>query len=285
MTDLFENKNKTQTDTKTKTKDTSWMDELLRGRTAQQPTVAPKPEPEPERQQRQKRPRPIAPNFRTQQPLPDVNFDEIGQDDISDEDAARISGRNNLEFGNIDPEPPTPTQQLAVIVKDIATTGGIEPDFHKVSELPGYMANAIRKIGRTVFSTYTTTPIEKIDVLANLGGGQGPNERKEINAVAGWARANARLDQQASEAATAEFGRVIPGYKPQLMVYDARGTTFMLVRDDHGDYVYSWPSSTNTAALTNDARGAALAAPGRPVPRLARESVGASFSKYIVEKV
>lgn len=236
----------TQTQTDTKTKPKFDFDNIFKTNTFSAPTLNPNRtgREEPAQQgQRQRQPNPLDAMTPTT-PLPQINVDGLEADDIDDATAARNAGRTRIDQGDVEPVPPTPTTQLANIVRDIAAGGNVNPEFRSVSDLPGYMVNAIRRIGRTVFSVYTTTPIEQIDVLANVGG-QGPNTMRELNAVAGWARNNATLDQQASEAATTDFGNVIPGYAPQIQVYDAGETTFMITRDDHGSYIYSWPSDTN----------------------------------------
>lgn len=243
------NRTNTQQSTTQKTKPKFDFDNIFQQQTFSSPTV--NPNRQQDQQQGQQAPdkrRASGPldAMTPNQALPQINTDDLEDDDIDDATAARIAGRQALDTDTVEPEPPQPTYELANIVRDIAAAGTVSPEFRTVAQLPGYMANAIRKIGRTVFKTYTTTPIEDIDVLANVQG-QGPNSQREMNAVAGWARNNATLDQQTSEAATADFGNVIPGYTPKIQVYDAGGTAFMVVRDDMGDYIYSWPSSTNVS--------------------------------------
>jgi len=157
------------------------------------------------------------------------------EDEISDEEAARRAG---VTHGEVEPTPPQPTTMPAVISREIAAAQGVEPEWHAVRHLPGYMANAIRAMGRQVFSTFTRTPIEDIEVIANLGG-QGPNETRELNAVAGWLRKNAERHTDGEM----NFRQSIPDYDAEFVMYKAEGRSFLLVSDFAGKYIYSWPTA------------------------------------------
>ena len=95
-------------------------------------------------------------------------------------------------------------------------------------------------MGRQVFGSFTKTKIEDIQVLANLMG-QGPNETRELNAVAGWVRQNGQRDTEGE----LNFSQSIEGYEADFKIYSADGITFILVKDDYGNYIYSWPSTDN----------------------------------------
>jgi len=173
------------------------------------------------------------------------------QDVISDEDAARIAGATATDDatalrtpGYTDAEPKTPSKDLALIEKmpallnkKLAKEGMVEPDWHQVKHLPGYMMSAVRAIGRAVFAPFTDTPIENIQVIANLGS--GPNDAKELDAVLNWLHKHARRDTEAE----LWFEDVIPDYDAKIIVYKASGYTFMAVKDFAGHYIYSWPTS------------------------------------------
>lgn len=111
-----------------------------------------------------------------------MNLEE--PDDITDDQARQNAGYNEIE-------PKTPGTELAIVSKEIRAAGQVEPEWHEVKNLPGYMSSGIRKIGRAVFAPFTNTPIKNIQVLANVSG-QGPNETKELNAVAGYLLKNGR---------------------------------------------------------------------------------------------
>ena len=98
------------------------------------------------------------------------------------------------------------------------------------------MDDAIRMMGQKVFASLTATPIEEINVLANLGD-QGPNEQRELNAVAGMVNAygSRRGDYEM------KFDRILPGYEAEIKVYEYKDQIFCLVKDFAGSYIYSWP--------------------------------------------
>ena len=131
-------------------------------------------------------------------------------------------------------EPNTLPQEIR---KDLRTHGDVTARFHSVENLPGYMDDAIRMMGQKVFASLTATPIEDINVLANLGD-QGPNEQRELNAVAGMVNAygERRGDYEM------KFDRILPGYEADIRVYEYKDQIFCLVKDFAGSYVYSWPA-------------------------------------------
>ena len=145
------------------------------------------------------------------------------------------------------PEPRTPGTDVAtietlpdVINKEIAKHAPVEPDWHQIKHLPGYIKAAIRAMGRQVFGTFTKTRIEDIQVIANLGG-QGPNTEREVNAVAGWLKDNGTRDTDGEM----NFQRSIPDYDAEFKMYSFDKFTFMIVKDDYGNYIYSWPTADN----------------------------------------
>lgn len=141
----------------------------------------------------------------------------------------------------------------AVISKALSTTGtavsdpaSVEPEWHQVKNLPGYMSKQIRVLGRETFKPFTTTPIEDVTVIANLGG-QGPNTNREIQAVAAWLKNNGtEVDR-----ATLDYGATMPGYKAETVSYTSSGVRFLLVSDQFGQYVYAWPEQDSVKQLKN----------------------------------
>ncbi|KKM08139.1 hypothetical protein LCGC14_1726850 [marine sediment metagenome] len=169
------------------------------------------------------------------------------EDEISDEEAAEIAGRVRQDYEDVRPEPVTPGTDVAtietmpaVVNKEIAKHAPVEPEWHQVKHLPGYLAAAIRAMGRQVFSVFTNTRIEDIQVIANLSG-QGPNSEREMDAVAGWLKDNGVRDTDGEM----NFQQSIPDYGAEFQVYNADKFTFMLVDDEYGNYVYSWPTEDN----------------------------------------
>ena len=158
-----------------------------------------------------------------------------------------------------DPEPTTDvavhvdTQNLpAVAGQALKAAGQQSPDFHKVSNLPGNMSRAIRTLGKQLFRTLTRTPTDDVYVVANLGG-RGPNSTQEVNAVASWVRKNG--DDLGD--GNIDFDTTIPGYNATIKQYSAGGIRWLLVQDEFGNYIYSWPESdsiqhTNARELGHD---------------------------------
>ena len=130
----------------------------------------------------------------------------------------------------------------AMINKTIAAhdPSAINPEWHQIKNLPGYMQRAIRAMGRGVFSQFTDTPIEEISLVANLGG-QGPNSEREVSGVGAWLKANAEKVDQAD----LDFGDTIQGYGAQTAVYRVPGMKFLVVRDFAGGYIYAWPDASS----------------------------------------
>jgi len=181
-----------------------------------------------------------------------------------------LDNDNDMPGDEVRPEPVNPNNVPAMISREIAAAmpDTVDPQFHQVKNLPGYMSRAIRAMGRETFKNYTDTPVEDISVLANLGG-QGPNSEREINAVSSWLKQNGtKLD--ASELG---FGDMIPGYSAQTMLYSTAGMRFLVVKDFAGGYIYVWPEGSSSNALGSDRGSAkALAAP-KDEPRRARSSM------------
>lgn len=100
------------------------------------------------------------------------------------------------------------------------------------------MSRAIRTLGRQLFRSFTQTQTDDIWMVGNLGG-QGPNSRQEVNAVASWVRDNG----EDIGAGDIDFDTSIPGYQADIQQYSAAGIRWLLVRDEFGDYIYSWPET------------------------------------------
>ena len=139
----------------------------------------------------------------------------------------------------------------AVAGQAIAAAGETSPEFHQVARLPGNMSRMIRQLGKALFGSMTNTPTEDIYMIGNLGG-QGPNTRMEVNAVANFVRENG----QDLGPGDIDFDAVMPGYSAQTHQYEAAGIRWLLVKDFAGEYIYAWPeadskTSSNRAQLGN----------------------------------
>lgn len=148
------------------------------------------------------------------------------------------------QTSGVEPRPPETMPTVVVKTTTLTTTaeyalrkaGYLVPDFHQVAALPGNIKDQIRQLGRSVFKTMTTTPTNKIFVVANLGG-MGPNTDREVQSVADWVRQHGQDYGDGS----IDFDRSIPGYEAETHMYTAAGITWLLVKDFAGQYIYAWP--------------------------------------------
>ena len=155
----------------------------------------------------------------------------------------------------INPEDPTfdvdmlkPKEALlpSIMAAALRAAGKVDPTWHMVRNLPGYMNAGIRAIGRQVFTPFTSTKIENIQVIANLNN-SGPNSESELRAVASFLLKHGTKQKHAEM----EFQDRIPGYKAEMLVYTFANYTFLIVKDHAGHYVYSWPSTDNKTHLSD----------------------------------
>lgn len=154
------------------------------------------------------------------------------------------------------------TNVPAMVSSAMKAAGFIDPDFHLVSNLPGNMSSAIKQLGKALFRSLTTTPTDNISMVGSLGG-NGPNSKQEINAVAAYAKKEGK-DLGPGEI---DFDAIMPGYKAKIHNFAAGGVHFMMVKDDHGEYIYSWPENTSVTASNGHK---AIAAPAEDAPRSSR---------------
>lgn len=131
------------------------------------------------------------------------------------------------------------TANLPAVAGQSLTAAGVQnPSFHKVSNLPGNMNRAIKSLGKQLFRTLTRTPTEDVYVVANVAG-QGPNSTQEVNSVANWVRTHG----EEHSSGDIDFDTTIPGYRAEIKQYSAGGIRWLLVRDEFGQYIYSWPEA------------------------------------------
>lgn len=168
---------------------------------------------------------------------------ELGAGEIDDDEAARRAGLNPNNNDDDAVRPRTPNTDVVTrqtlpdaLKNSVQVAGTRNPKWHTINNLPGYMARAIRAMGRGMFDMITRTPLEDIQTIANVNG-QGPNSEEELRAVAGWLRDNAE------EVRTLDFdySQLMPGYDPEVKEYRTDGIRFHVVRDEMGHYIYAYP--------------------------------------------
>ena len=206
-------------------------------------------------------------------------LDRLGdiEDEISDAEAARRAGLDT-DLGD-EPVPPEYQDLPAVIRNDLANMGGEiaaageqYPEWHTINNLPGYMKNAIRAMGRGNFRMFTRTDLEDIITIANLGG-KGPNTEAEVKAVAGWLLQNA----ENLGPVDIDYSRIMPGYEPEVVEFRTEKTRFHVVRDPGGVYIYAYPEKD---AVDRTGQGR-LEGPGGSSDEEERDEYGALIKKRI----
>ena len=141
------------------------------------------------------------------------------------------------------------TENLPAVAGQALRAAGVEdPDFHRLSSLPGNMSGMVRQLSRLLFGGLTNTPANNIYTVANLGG-RGPNSTQEVNAVANWILKNG---EDLGEVHV-DFSNIMPGYTPEQRQYSAEGIRWLLVRDFAGNYIYCWPE-TDSKTPNNQAQ-------------------------------
>lgn len=170
-----------------------------------------------------------------------------------------IEGEPEDDDGYPEPQEVTPANLPTVINNQLTQAGVQNPDWHTVANLPGNMARGVRMLGKALFRSFTRTPTDDIVMVGNVGG-QGPNSRAEINAVANW------LHQHGDDIGTGniDFDQTIPGYEADIRQYSAGNARFLLVRDQFGDYIYTWPERDSVDAQNQQQIG-------QDRPRLGRQ--------------
>jgi hypothetical protein len=140
------------------------------------------------------------------------------------------------------------TENLPAVAGERLQAAGVQdPAFHKVANLPGNMSRAIRTLGKALFREFTRTSTEDVWMIGNLGG-QGPNTSAEVNAVAGFLR-----DQGESvSTGDIDFDSSIPGYTADIRQYSAGGIRWLVVMDEFGKYIYTWPEGDSVQSRTAD---------------------------------
>lgn len=126
----------------------------------------------------------------------------------------------------------TPENLPAVFSTEMIIDDPDLPKWHMVSNLPGYISASIRAVGQQMFSKFTRTPIDKIQVVSTLS-----NTPQQLLKVSKWLRDHGRFDRQI----TGELQGMLPGYQSDIRVYHAAGYTFIAVSDFTGHYIYCWP--------------------------------------------
>ncbi len=135
-------------------------------------------------------------------------------------------------------------------------------------QVPGYMVNAIRALGRSTFRCFpcfldherkehergALDPLASITLLANFEGQNGPSPRRDLDRMAAWIAENGNR----IEADELEFPVAFPGYHPEIALLVTEEESFLMVRDTRaggapveGVYIYRWGGGVQTYRLAD----------------------------------
>lgn len=153
-------------------------------------------------------------------------------DQISDEQALINAGVDTDDTRGVDPEV-TPENLPAVISNALAETdAGIDPQWHQIRHMPGYLINQVRAVGREIFSQFTDIPLDDIQTCTTL-----TNPEQEVQYLMAWIQRYGQKDDEA----TMDFEASMPGYGAEVQYWNVEGYGFLVVKDFAGHYVYGWP--------------------------------------------
>lgn len=121
----------------------------------------------------------------------------------------------------------------AVIRKDLVVNDqDFDPKWIMVKDLPGYYQRPIKALGRQIFSQFTNTPIEKIQVLSTL-----TNSESDVRKMMAFISRRGIKD----DTAIIDFDDIMPGVQADVQLWKMTGFEFLLVKDMMGYYIYAWP--------------------------------------------
>jgi hypothetical protein len=182
--------------------------------------------------------------------LDDVALDRVAtlfanpnafRDTISDAQASAIQGR--VRVNDLTPDEPDNTDNLPAIFhnKLAIASGEFYPQWHLVRNLPAYVREPIRAVGRIALASFTRTDMEEIRLT-----GSNIASETEIGEMMSWIRNNGSYVEQPDKERM-DFAGLLNGnqgqnYEALVKLYEVDGVDFLLVRDDHGKYIYSWPT-------------------------------------------
>lgn len=149
---------------------------------------------------------------------------------------------NELTTMDKQPTPSTPEPTAVKATSKAMTTAneGCDAQWITLNRLPGFMWDAIRTMGETIFSPLTNTPLSDIEVIANLAG-QGPHSQQDIDITANRLRrvtAPSRILEYSTGQMKALFGMM---YEAQAVQFEDAKYAYLLVKDHMGNYIYRWP--------------------------------------------
>lgn len=210
----------------------------------------------------------------------DAAMQGMDSDEMSDDEF--LASLDLPTPGGYPDEPKEPSKEIGFLQKGMTTIPSEWKDvpailgqkynvnFHEVRNLPGMIQRSIRMLGRSLFGTLTSYPLDNVLCVSSF-----TNTDRDVNNVAGFAKKNAQQESDLDF----DFARVMPGYTAKGYLSRVGDTTFMVIEDFAGKYVYSWPSEydkqiqwKDVASLPNEQKQLSMK----------REFVEISFAKSLL---
>lgn len=117
-------------------------------------------------------------------------------------------------------------------------------DWLQLRRLPAYMLTQIRRLGRDIFAQYApNTQIEDINMIGWLPGMDEFHSQENVRDHVRWITNNGNEVNRDNM----DFGQNVPGYRAQTSLWEVDHFNFLIVRDNHGEYVYGWPRAPRPA--------------------------------------
>ena len=107
-----------------------------------------------------------------------------------------------------------------------------EKSWMQLRKLPSYMLTQLRGLGRQIFPQYTDTPLEDISLIGTL-----MHSQQTVENTIKWVTENGVQ----TDSSDIDFGENIQGYTAQTSLWEVDCLSFLIVRDNHGMYIYGWP--------------------------------------------
>lgn len=147
--------------------------------------------------------------------------------------SARLNERTPQAAAPRDIGTDTKNTTLPAVISNALVEGqaGFDPNWHMVRNLPGYAQQAIRGYGRSIFASFTSAPIEEIQIVSTLS-----NSETEVKLMMAWIRENGIREDVAELDGSQVFGR----YTADVQKWSCLDYSFLLVADRAGYYVYGW---------------------------------------------
>ncbi|MBY3155455.1 hypothetical protein HFO56_24315 [Rhizobium laguerreae] len=121
--------------------------------------------------------------------------------------------------------------------------GGGMNGFVQLRRFGPYMLGQIRRLGRDIFAQYAgNMDLEDINMIGHIPG-QPFHSQAEVRDTIRFITENG--NEVTSD--NIDFGHNIPGYRAQTSLWRVDNFEFLIVRDNHGEYVYGWPAAPRPA--------------------------------------